>query len=344
MKNIKEELIKLGKILNSSKKTRLLCISTTANKHNASIIFGSLRETKTTIAGSIILSDSRYIKTIIQYFDGLIEYFLIDTEIKNEMKDLEEKARKYIKKSEILFYKPNDFTTDSLDMFLACEIGSLKDKSVFIIGLGNIGSKTAIKLAERGADVTVYSLHSSKVKRIVSGINEFISANKKIRVVHNKYKGASGADIILGCTPGISVINKEIVELMKKRGIIIDVGNGTLTEDGIDCASDKNISVYCLSSMSGYVGMIENWLTTKELLQYRQRIKLNDHIHSVTPGFIGKKGDIIVDKINRPNKIIGICDGNGDILYGEDAKKILKKIIPTITNKKLIKIIKAKYF
>jgi len=78
--------------LNQSAKPKYICLSTTANINNKELIFTSLRETKSSIAANFIFRNDKFLHEIIQFFDGKVESFLIDTEIKNEFHDLAEKS------------------------------------------------------------------------------------------------------------------------------------------------------------------------------------------------------------------------------------------------------------
>ncbi len=39
----------------------------------------------------------------------------------------------------------------------------------------------------------------------------------------------------------------------------------------------------------------------------------------ISRGLLGARGDVLVDSISRPTRVLGICDGGGDVMYGEEA-------------------------
>ncbi len=326
MENIQESLNKLKATLSSSSKEKIIGVSTTADKSNPEIIFGSIRETRSTISGTVILRDIGFLKEIIGCFDGVVDYFMLDPEYKNEVSNLETTVTNLIKKSKIFIYKPNDFTVDSLDMFVALLFKSLQGKKVYIIGAGNIGSKIALKLCERGAHVSMYDNDISKIQIIVGGLNYIKRSSTQIEVALNLSDGAQGADLIIGCTPGIPVITKEIITVLNKGSKIIDAGNRTVFLDAIVEARVKGIEILSLSSLPGYIGMIENWLFQRELLQ-NKRIETVDGCSIIVPGVLGLKGDILVDNISKPTRIFGVCDGVGGLLSREEGMGFLGEYI-----------------
>jgi len=332
--NIKNQLIR-------SKKQKLVCISTTANVNNQAVIFGSIRETETTIAGNIILRNLDVIDLIINELDGFVDYFLIDSEVKNEIKNLQNILVSKIKKSKYLVYKPNDFTINSLDMFIAVKSPNIIDKKILILGCGNIGSKIAITLCERDAFVYIYDIDFEKTEKIVEGLNLFVKSNKKIEVL-TKLEFDFNFDIVLGCTNGKQIISELIAS--KTNDYIIDVGNTNLTYNGILKAKELNIPIYVLSSISGYNGMIINWLITQKNINNFGFLKISNKNSLITIGMLGAKGDIIVDNVLNPSKIIGICDGNGDILYDKLADNEINNIVENENNKEILNQIKKLYY
>lgn len=324
MENIKTKLEGVKQALLSSGKEKLLCISTTANLNNPDIFVGSMRETETTIAGNIILRTLVSLDEIIETFDGTVDYFLVDCEVKNAVKDLEIETRSLVKKSKIFMYKPNDFTVESLDLFITLLMLSLVGKKVGIVGGGNIGSKIALKLCERGADVFLYSKDAEKTQAIVNGLNLVKRSNTSIIFA----KGAQdlvGAELLLGCTPGTPGIDKNMVEVMKEGGKIIDVGNGALDSEAVAYAGETGREILVLSSLAGYKGMVENWIAQRNFFKNKRERSLGKS-HLIVPGILGKRGDIIVDSVDDPKRIIGVCDGKGDIASAEDSKKFLEEL------------------
>jgi len=281
------KIAEIKKLLINSTKLKILCVSTTANIKNSDLFFGPSRETQTTIAANLILRNDDYFKKIIEEFDGVADYFFVDPEIKNELKNLESFFIANIKKSKLLIVKPNDFTVESVDMFIACLFGSLLNKQVLILGGGNIGSKMALRLSERGANVFIYDLNIEKVKKIIIGLELFKRGSGSLIASSDKYDGASHADLIIGCTPGIPVIDKKIIADMNSAGVIIDIGLGTIWPEAIDEARKKGIKIFSGSNLPGYIGMVENWLEWNKILTSLGRKKINDEIILVTRGFLG---------------------------------------------------------
>jgi len=316
----------LNKLFNYTNKIKIICISTTANVNNPSIYFGAIRETETTIAGNIIISDAKYLSMIIPAFDGKVDFFFVDVEEKNNLKNLCGKLTALVAISEIHYYKPNDITVESVDEFIACQCGNLQQKNVLVIGAGNIGSKISLKLSERGATVWLYGPDISRTEKIIDALNQIKRGSGYILQQKSVLQCTILYDIIIGCSPGVPVVEKKHVDLITSEGIIIDVGNGTICADAIAYAKKKGIFVFCASIMPGYSGYIERWDSTVRLLSSMGREKVNEDVSLISVGLIGAYGEVLVSDLGNKNSIIGVCDGKGDILCHEKAKFIINKV------------------
>lgn len=334
MMDIQPILDDLKKNLLSSKKEKILGIATTADQNNPPFILGSMRETKTTIAGTLILRDASFIDEIVNNFDGVVDYFFVDCELKNELHNLESIISEKVKKSKIFVYKPNDFTVDSLDMFVATLFSSLQNRKALIIGAGNIGSKIALKLCERGANVFLFDKDPEKTRKIIVGLNLIKRSKSSVKLAEDILIGAKDADLVVGCTPGIPVINAGVVEVMNTDGKIIDAGNRTVLPEALTSVRTRGIEVLSLSSLGGYTGMIENFLFQRKIFE-KTRMKNFGDFSLVTSGTLGRRGDILVDDIENPSRIYGVCDGLGTLLPKDEGLSMIKNFVaktPEISN------------
>lgn len=323
----------------SSAKEKIVCLATTADVTNPAIILGTPRETETTIAVTVIFRDVTTMEKIINALDGFTDYFFLDSEVKNEIQNLESKAREKIKKSKILVYKPNDFTVESLDMLMALLFETLSNKKILILGSGNIGSKVALKFCERGAQIFLFGRNIEKTKTIVAGLNSIKRSKSLISQIWDFTDIQQSIDVVLGCTPGVPIVTKEIVEKMNPYGKIIDVGNRTIEPTALSLARERGIEVLSLSSIGGYRGMIENWLYQRDILG-KTRSKHYNTFSLITPGVLGEKGDILVDDAEHPQKVYGICDGQGGLMERAEGKVTLES---TETEEKVFSKIKEFY-
>jgi hypothetical protein len=322
-----QELIdRIATELMATQGKRYVALSTTANRNNPPFYVSGLRQGNGVAAANFIFAAPDLLPEVIARFDGRIEAFLLDTEIKNSLEDLVERAEKLIQKTPIVRIKPNDMTAMALDLWLAILLPTMRGISALIVGTGNIGAKIALMLAERGAEVRLLGRDMASVERIASGLNEIKRGHGHVMLA-DRDNPATGSSIILGCTPGISAVTSAMINQAAQDSIVIDVGNGTLFPEAVQAAHQRGISVFCLSSEAGFIGWIAALAHARDQIDHMKRRTFPNGIAVIGPGVLGAYGEIIVDDPDNWHRILGVCDGRGDVLRPEDGASFIQRFL-----------------
>ena len=310
------------------RKIAMFSIATTANVNNEEMIFPVIRETDRTVCGNILLNSERYLEEIVREIDGIVEIILVDAETKvSTLINLELRVRNLVKKCKIYTFRPNDFSVDAADALIAQLKVPLNGGKIAIIGGGNVGSKLALKLVERGADVYLSRRSKNKLEKIVDGLNAIKSdyLTSKVYYAAQNLEASKNADVLIGATPGIAAITADMVGNMKEGGLVMDAGSGTIYPDAIEEAKKRNIKVLCLFMKPGYDGALETILQTEKLIQ-NQKSKDLGSFSIITGAVFGKRGDIIVDSADNPAEILAIADGKGDVIPDIDDREFQENV------------------
>ncbi|MDO8482080.1 MAG: NAD(P)H-binding protein [bacterium] len=296
-----------------------------------------LRETRALMYGGVIVRDVQTAVRIAKMVDGKVDYIIMDSEKKIEKiywgkKDagnIERHIRQEISKSKVVTYKGNDLTVEAIDFLLGQIIGDVGARQIAVVGFGNIGSKIALKLVERGAYIRAYRRDQKKLKMIVTGLNlikseHTISSITQAKSIADACKGAS---VVIAAADSRGIIGEEHLEGLDRSAapILIDVGKGCFTEKVVKGA---NYSVYRIDvsmiQKHTFAALLETAIHYGKSLG-RRTIK-NHNIKLVSLGLLGKYGEIIVDDIYKPSIIIGIADGKGSLVKntGKFAKALKK--------------------
>lgn len=221
----------------------------------------------------------------------------------------------HIEKSEVFIFKPSDLTVDATWMFVSQRMRSLSGKKVSILGSGNIGSKLALKLAECGADVQIFRRNSCKGKEIALGLNQIKSthASLDIKFCSDPIKTSKAADVLIGSTNGCQVIDKDIVNSVKKTCLIIDLGKNNLSKDAIDLARKKLMEICRADVTPALESYIYEIFKMQEIFQSSYGSRDLGFCTIVGGGFFGNFGDIVVDKVKSPSRIFGVSQGDGTL-------------------------------
>lgn len=342
----KKELIKKIKnlkIFSKNKKKFLgFMIGNTSKMEKGGFYFTPLREMNSMIISGVIVYSEKYAKIAAKYLDGKVDYVLVDAEkkispkINGKPSNIERRVREILKKSKMWIYKGNDLTVDAIDIFLTNllqkRIRGIGGKKILIIGAGNIGFKIALQMNERGGKVFLCARNKKKLDLKVKALNlvKSIHTVEKVKAINikNLIKVVKDLDIIIGATNGKQVVNKELIKQSKKDTVLIDLGKGTFYKEAIELANARNQKIYRVDISVALEGHINKLLMLEKNKDNAFKSKKLHETNLLSTGLLGGYGDIIVDNIEKPKRIFGVCDGHGDFLrkINREQKNKIKKI------------------
>lgn len=285
---------------------------------------------------TIVILNTKQAIEIIKHYDGKIDTFFIDIENKLEScYNLFYKILKYVKKSNVCAIKGNDYTADSTFGIINNIFHTSKKKKILIVGTGNIGSKLGLKLIESGYNVFILNSTKSSTFKTAKAINTLKPKECKEEVIPIlKNKIPPNLDSIVGFTRGIPIITEKMLNSVKKGGYVFDGGQGTIDNKAMNYVKKRELKLIKIDSRFGFESNASLMLNSKKLVKEIMGFKKEDGITIVAGGIIGKNGDVIVDNISKPKKILGIADGLGGVIYNF---KNYNEKISTITKKYKIK-------
>ena len=341
--NYRDILNILKKIKKNNKQNKKIAflIGNTSKSNYKKFYITPTREFNTVIIFGVIIFNISEAKNISKYVDGKVDYIFVDSEkkIKNillkpkKIANIERAVKENTKASRVVTYKGNDLTVEALDLLISNlsenNIRGIGGKKITILGAGNLGSKIAIKLLERGGKIKLFRRNQQKLKTIIQMINLIKPkyTSEKIKYTNNLNTITKDSDFIIGATDGSAVITKKMIQSANKNIIIIDVGKGTLKQDAIQFAQLQEIKIFRLDITPALCGMVESKIFFDTKFKKTIGIKTFGNENLISGGIFANKNDIIVDNINKPRKVYGISDGKGDI------KKQLSKIDKIKINK-----------
>ncbi|TDL32509.1 hypothetical protein E2R51_07410 [Jeotgalibacillus sp. S-D1] len=253
--------------------------------------------------------------------DSNVQFLFVDIESKKEI-DLMSIAKKIVKKATIIAYKPNDTTLEAADLFLRHHFhDDLVNKNIMIYGAGNLGSKLALRLAERGSNIYLSSRNNDKTKEIVKTLNYLLPKYSKnsIKLVTGDEDLFLKIDSLISFTSSSNVIPPSFASYIKKGGLALDGGINNFSPEFILKANESTITCYRLDVRAAFphtvlylIDYIRDFYTNIQGEEKRNQTRL------VAGGIIGNDGDIVVDRIKTPAQIVGVANGVGGLKAEKD--------------------------
>ena len=334
---INEVLSSLNKQSKLKKKKSCFLFGTTKKRINQNYYLTPNRESQKTIYAGAILNGNRIAKKLAKKIDGKVNYLFVDVEKKSTNKkdiltNIERVTKGTIKKSIVKNYKPNDITVDSIENFIQDyfrkNLRGVGGKKILILGSGNIGSKIAIRLLESGGNIFLFRRNKNKLKKISEVLNIIKPKHTKSRsntISSNKLK-FEDYDVIIGCSDN-EIRFKKIKKLFKKP-LIIDVGKGVFTQPDLNQLNKRNVTVFRLDIENSLSSFIDTSVDTENFFE-SSFVNKKRKFRLIKKGILGNDGDVIVDDVVKPKRIIGVCGKDGLLknISLKDYKSLKKEII-----------------
>jgi len=346
MKQIKDAIKEIVNIGQREQKKTVFLIGNTIKVEDSDFYLTPTRIYGQVVLSGVIVYSEKIAKKVAMEIDGLIDYIFVDAEkkisdnnsISGEPGNIERAVKEVVNKSALISYKSNDLTVDASDAFISeyfsKDLVGIGGRKVAIIGAGNIGSKLAQKLVERGANVFLNRRNKDKLDLIVNQIN----ATKSSYTIAKAFSSASpseacsGADIVIGASDGVPVIDSSIVEALPSSSLLIDIGKGSIEKIAIKNAGILGIEVYRLSIESVLEGLVVSLISTHNVLSLGTGRGFYHNIPLVSGGLLAHENEIVVDNYREPKLVYGVGNGAGDFIRNpeklmEEKLELLKNLI-----------------
>jgi hypothetical protein len=294
----------------------VVIIGATAKTDNPPFIIGPTRESEQFVGCYFIVAELQYVAEICGYADGRADYIFVDVEGKGaDAAKFAAAAREAVHASKLKTFKGNDITALACDILLAELQPDLNGRKAAVIGAGNLGCKTALQLAERGAHVHLVR-RDNQGPAIAAALNAILPRHGAgvLYSERDAAAAASGATVLIGFTQGLPVIDQAMTAALAPKGLIVDGGIGTIREDAIAEAKRLGHTIMRLDARIAFAGVIDAILRAERFLTQIAGVREQDGRRYVAGGIIGAKNDIVVYDIRDLTREIGRADGKGGIL------------------------------
>jgi 4-hydroxy-2-oxovalerate aldolase len=257
---------------------------------------------------NVMLKNTSQVPHIVDAVSPYVDYILLDENNQNTvLNDLHDQCIRY---SDVEMWC--QAASNHLQHLLRDE---LNQKHILIIGIPSFIDLAASRFNSLNANVTV---HSS-----LEPLPEDITAK------------LSQIDALLALSPRTPCVNSSMVQELDPNCLLYDGGIGSIDEQAIQLADKRSIQVVRIDMRPTLAAIAMEHIQLKEMVDGRMGKDRWDGIPVVAGGLIGKDGDVIVDHIQAPTKILGIADGKGGIQPVNESDPSIQKVRKEIIKKQL---------
>ncbi|WP_346008399.1 hypothetical protein [Janibacter terrae] len=290
-----------------------IMILSTANQHYKGIQRLPDRDQSGTPVAAYQVQTPDQARDVFRRFDATRYSLYVDVERKQNL-DLIKLARATVKNARIHIIKPNDITVDACFALLDHHIGhGITNATVTVVGAGNIGFKLALRLAEVGAKVGLTGRDPARVYRLVDAANTALPRFTPHKVAN---RPIPNSNVLISAVAAADIITQDHIAILAPEGALcIDVGIGNLAPTFIREATRHGHTCVRLDVRSAGNPLPSHPNSFFSDVAGRTRIGESD---LVAGGLIGMRGEVVVDAIKGPRKIIGLASGTGTLIPEDD--------------------------
>ena len=249
---------------------------------------------------NIMLADPDVLDEVLHTVDGIVDYVLLDPGGEPYPTDA-------LHQSTLLLYSDHEmWSRATVSHLCALFGGSVYNRYIAITGVGPLAIRAAASLSELGAIVCI-DTSLSPAAGTLFGFGHGVAVYPLDEVIPR-------ADAVVSLSPRRPAVSAAQVHMMKEGAVLYDGGIGSIEQSAVAAAEARGVRV-CRVDMRPSLAA-----TAIELIGMRRIVTMHmgreewDGVSVVAGGLIGREGEIIVDSIKHPTRIIGIADGKGGIL------------------------------
>ncbi|MFC1849991.1 hypothetical protein ACFL27_07360 [candidate division CSSED10-310 bacterium] len=329
-----------------SNKFSTLNIVISDQKQDEFYVSGNIQKTVSHIVGSVSLSTDEQLISVLKRIDGLVDVIFMDVDIKPVGPKLPVKtAQEILKQTLLLTYRDSRIWIDAIENQIVRIFDEvLNDKPIVIVGNHPNTRILSLCLAERGAKVSV--IRSSNEKSPVLGEEsiDYFSGNARIKnisqIKHNSEDAISRlkqAQLTVVWSGNKQMFGINEVRVLTPGSYLMVAAVGSILPGALEEASSRGVLLLRVNIWPVLAGALI--ASHESFLVHQKSFGCGNMagIPVVAGGAIGKKGDVIIDNISEPTRVIGIADGSGGIIfdYGKDDEVRVNRVSKVIMSRLL---------
>jgi len=286
-------------------------------------VSGNIHSTQSHVVGSATLASDAQLDAVVHAAEGRVDVLLLDVDRKpfGPAKPAET-AGAILKKTSLLTYLDSRVWVEAVEGQVVRLLHErLNDAEIVIAGDHPRSRFLALRFAERGARVSLLQDPGQTASAPLDQIRALSLGGQDLRLFCMKAGADSSpetlarASIVVVWPAGTAWFDQSFAQHLSRGAYVLDAGIGTVPSDGIAEAQRGGCLLLRVNIWPALTGSLSaahgSLMETSEALGWET---LNG-VPVVAGGAMGKSGDLIVDSVHHPTRVIGVCDGQGGVRF-----------------------------
>jgi len=266
------------------------------------------------VIGSLEIGAADQLEPVLRQVDGIVDVLLVDANQREFLPDtLASAARQSAQKSRVLAYSDAELWARTV-MYELKALATEPGAPIVIAGSRPEATRLAAHLADQGVRLVLSGGASAELEATASALRALAGKGARIEVETNLATAVSAAAAVAAFHSDRPLIDREVVARVRPSTIIFDATIGSVDEDAIALAVERGIRIIRPDMRAAMAGELAAQLGTAETTRKLMGRGEIAGFPVVAGGLVGALGDVVVDSISSPTRVVGIADGRGRLL------------------------------
>jgi 4-hydroxy-2-oxovalerate aldolase len=271
------------------------------------------------VISSASVSDPTAAAAVAAAIDGVCDVCFADSDVQSSGWSAAAAARPVVPRTRLLAYRDTDTWARAVELQLAelCDAGAV----VLILGTDRLASRLAVGLADRGFAVR---LAAPDAVPAVTGLRNLCHPTARLEAVADPVSAAAGAAAVTAFSP--HAIDTAIVDALHTGATVFDGGIGAIAPEAIARANARALRVLRPDMRAALAAELSAALGTRRVVRELMGRSEIDGVPVVAGGIVGHQGDVVVDSITNPSRVLGIAAGDGGVNYAPADEARIRRV------------------
>lgn len=286
-------------------------------------VSGNIHSTQSHMVGSVEITSDDQLRVVLTALDGKADVVLLDVDRKPFGPETAvETARTILKNTALLTYLDSRVWVEAVeDQVVRLLHEDLNNSEIVIAGDHPRSRFLASRFAERGAHVSIVedpgatSPASSPDQLRSQSLEGHDLKLSCIKADESCAFALSKANVVVVWPAGEAWFGQDFAQALSAKTYVVDASIGAILPNGIAEAQHRGCLLLRVNIWPALTGALsaahESLIETSEALGW----EVLGGVPVVAGGAMGRAGDVIVDSVHHPTRIIGVCDGHGGVRF-----------------------------
>ena len=307
-------------------------------------VSGNIQSTQSHMVGSVTLTSTEQLTSVLATADGEVDVIFLDVDHKPfGPHSAAQIARRQLGKSLLLTYLDSQVWVNALEDQIVRLLGEALDDVPLVIAGDHPKSRfLAFRLAERRAEVTILGAPEDHAVTSDVGAMRSLSFDPKHFTINHLTIDSQqtgnqlrGARLVVVWPSKKAWFGFEQACPITAGTYVLDAGIGSILPDAQEQARQSGALLIRVNLWPTLAGALSAAHESARVYQECHGWEQLAGVPVIAGGALGQYGDVVVDSVHHPTRVIGISDGRGGVLfdYGEQEREGVRRVSEEISRR-----------